>query len=192
MRLWHFSSSVHSLILQTCMRCHPVGLDVCFLVGPFIFFHTSCVRTAKPAHPRSLAWAFASRLRGKYHNLMSWLNFTLANTSAIQFDQLWTNIFIHLISSLECLRNSTSWLVNGMSWITIVLLVLCTGELKSMYKLSNSGYIQAPHRIYNWAGAQQNIQSHMHSARILIILNICSLISDFMVHTKKLWILASP
>ena len=29
------------------MRSHPVGLDVWFLVGPFIYFHSSCVRTAK-------------------------------------------------------------------------------------------------------------------------------------------------
>ena len=32
------------LILQTCMCSHPVGLDVWFLVGPFVYFHTSCVR----------------------------------------------------------------------------------------------------------------------------------------------------
>ena len=35
------------LILQTRMRSHPVGLDVWFLVRPFVYFHTSCVRTAK-------------------------------------------------------------------------------------------------------------------------------------------------
>ena len=35
------------LILQTRMRSHPVGLDVWLLVGPFIYFHTSCIRTAK-------------------------------------------------------------------------------------------------------------------------------------------------
>ena len=34
-------------ILQTRMRSHPVGLDVWFLVGPFVYFHTLCVRTAK-------------------------------------------------------------------------------------------------------------------------------------------------
>ena len=34
-------------ILQTRMRSHPVGLDVWCLVGPFVYFHTSCVRTAK-------------------------------------------------------------------------------------------------------------------------------------------------
>ena len=38
---------LNKLILQTRMRCHPVGLDVWFLVGPFVFLHPSCVRTAK-------------------------------------------------------------------------------------------------------------------------------------------------
>ena len=35
------------LILQTHLHSHPVGLDVWFLVRPFVYFHTSCVRTAK-------------------------------------------------------------------------------------------------------------------------------------------------
>ena len=35
------------LILQTCMCSHPMGLDVFFLVGPFVYFHTSCVQTVK-------------------------------------------------------------------------------------------------------------------------------------------------
>ena len=39
--------NLHKLILQKCMRSHPVGLDVWFLVRPFVYFHTSCVRTAK-------------------------------------------------------------------------------------------------------------------------------------------------
>ena len=51
------------------MRSHPMGLDVWFLVGPFVFFHTSCVQTAKAP------WAFAGRLCDKYHNPMSWLKF---------------------------------------------------------------------------------------------------------------------
>ena len=29
------------------MHSHLVGLDVWFLVGPFVYFHTSCVQTAK-------------------------------------------------------------------------------------------------------------------------------------------------
>ena len=40
---------LRKLILQMHMRSHPVGLDVWCLVGPFVYFHTSCVRvrTAK-------------------------------------------------------------------------------------------------------------------------------------------------
>ena len=38
---------LHKLILQTRMPSHPVGQDVWFLVGPFVYFHTSCLRTAK-------------------------------------------------------------------------------------------------------------------------------------------------
>ena len=35
------------LILKTRMRSHPVNLDVWFLVEPFVYFHTLCVRSAK-------------------------------------------------------------------------------------------------------------------------------------------------
>ena len=35
------------LIHQMRMRSHPVRLDGCFLVGPIVYFHTSCVWTAK-------------------------------------------------------------------------------------------------------------------------------------------------
>ena len=35
------------LILQRRMRSHPVGPDVWFLVGLFVYFHTSCLWTAK-------------------------------------------------------------------------------------------------------------------------------------------------
>ena len=38
---------LHKLVLQTHMRSHPVGLNVWFLVGPSVYFHTSCVWTAK-------------------------------------------------------------------------------------------------------------------------------------------------
>ena len=36
-------SVLRKLILQTRMRSHPVWLDVWFLVGPFVYFHTVCV-----------------------------------------------------------------------------------------------------------------------------------------------------
>ena len=38
---------LRKLILQTRMLSHPVGLDAWFLFWPFVYFHTSCVRTAK-------------------------------------------------------------------------------------------------------------------------------------------------
>ena len=38
---------LQKLIFQTRMRSHPVGLDVWCLVGPFVYCHTLCLRTAK-------------------------------------------------------------------------------------------------------------------------------------------------
>ena len=68
---------LRKLSLQTCMRSHPVGLDVWFLVGPFIYFHTLCANiegSGETAQKRRLTWALAGRPCDKYHNLMSWLN----------------------------------------------------------------------------------------------------------------------
>ena len=42
---------LRKFILQTHMRSHPVGLDVWFLVGPFVYFHTS-----DPQARLSLRW----------------------------------------------------------------------------------------------------------------------------------------
>ena len=49
-------SVLRKLILQTRMRSHPVGLDVWFLVWPYLYFHASCMRTAK-ALARLRGWA---------------------------------------------------------------------------------------------------------------------------------------
>ena len=38
---------LRKLILQTRMRSHPEGLDAWYLVRPFVYFYTLCVRTAK-------------------------------------------------------------------------------------------------------------------------------------------------
>ena len=62
------------LNLQTRMRSNPLALHVWFLVRPFVYFHTACVRRAK-AMARLRAWPFAVRLRDKYHNLMSQLKY---------------------------------------------------------------------------------------------------------------------
>ena len=60
---------LRKFILQTRMRSHPVGLQVWFLVRPFVYFHTLCVRTAKAlgrlrirgcaVSPESLLFAYA-------------------------------------------------------------------------------------------------------------------------------------
>ena len=62
--------------LQTRMHSHPVGLDVWFLVGHFVYFHTSCANSegsGETAWMHRLTWVFAGRLCDMYHNLMSWL-----------------------------------------------------------------------------------------------------------------------
>ena len=48
---------LRKLILQTGMRRHPVWLYVWFLVGHFVYFHTSCKRTAN-----ALTWLRESSL----------------------------------------------------------------------------------------------------------------------------------
>ena len=72
MRLWYFSSSVNSFFKRACAAIQW-GLDIWFLVAHFVYFHTSCVRTAKALARDCLDRAFAGRLCDKYHNLMSWL-----------------------------------------------------------------------------------------------------------------------
>ena len=63
-------------IFQTRMRSHPMGLNVWFF-GLFPYFmSTNREGSGETARMRRLAWAFASRLCDKYHNLMSWLNLT--------------------------------------------------------------------------------------------------------------------
>ena len=67
---------LRKLILHTRIRSHPVGLDVWFLVRPFVYFHTSCANNkgcGETVWIRRLPSAFAGRLCDKYHNLMRWL-----------------------------------------------------------------------------------------------------------------------
>ena len=45
-RFWYLSSSVNSFFKRACAAIQW-RLDVWFLVGPFVYLHTSCMRTAK-------------------------------------------------------------------------------------------------------------------------------------------------
>ena len=68
---------LRKLILQTRMRSYPVGLDVWFLVGPFVYFHTSCLRTANAL----------ARLRGcagsPEHSLVAYVISTIISWASI-------------------------------------------------------------------------------------------------------------
>ena len=48
---------LRKLILQTCMCSYPVGLEGWLVVRPFIYFCTTCVRTAKALAHLSLRWS---------------------------------------------------------------------------------------------------------------------------------------
>ena len=76
MRLWHFSSSVNS-ILQTHMPSHLVGLRcLIFRRSLRLLLYFKCANSegsGETARMRRLAWAFAGCICDKYHNIMSWL-----------------------------------------------------------------------------------------------------------------------
>ena len=76
---------LHKLILQTRMCCRPVGLDDWVLVGPFVYFHTSCVQTAMalarlrgcegyPSEPSLVAYVISTIIwgAGSYIKYIRW------------------------------------------------------------------------------------------------------------------------
>ena len=72
MRLWYCSSSVNSFFKRACAAIQW-GLDVGFLVEPFVYFHTSSVRTAK-ALARLHGCAGSPEPSLVAYVLMSWLS----------------------------------------------------------------------------------------------------------------------
>ena len=107
---------LRKLIHQMRMRSHPVGLDVWFLVGPFVYFHTSCVQTVKAlARMRRLTWAFAGRLCDKYHNLISWLKLRHgehANALPSPFGQSSINAVQFFTRNRTCNVDPQFWIQN--------------------------------------------------------------------------------
>ena len=80
-RLWYFSSTVNSFFKRACAAIRwgymsDFGRTLRLL--PY-FKCANSEGSGETARMRRLAWAFASRLCDKYHNLMSWLilKFTL-------------------------------------------------------------------------------------------------------------------
>ena len=63
---------LRKFILQTHMRSRPLGLNVWFLVGPFVHFYTLCVRTAKALADCTDAQARLSLRWSSISNIISW------------------------------------------------------------------------------------------------------------------------
>ena len=65
------------IILQTRMHSHPIGLDVWFFVGPFVYFHTLWVweqrRLWRDCMDAQASLSLRCRLCDENHNLTSWL-----------------------------------------------------------------------------------------------------------------------
>ena len=78
---------LHKLILQTHVHSNPVGLDIWFLVGPFVYFDTSCVRTAKTL-VRLCGWAGSPELSLVAYvisTIISWAGSNLVLTKNCSF-----------------------------------------------------------------------------------------------------------
>ena len=101
-------------ILQTRMRSHPLGLDVWFFAGPFVFFHTSCVNSegsGETALMRRLTWAFAGHLCDKYYNFMSWLYYTWQN---FQLHRFWIAVTTTTIIHVANFQRHRFWI--AVTW----------------------------------------------------------------------------
>ena len=85
---------LRKLILQIRMRSHPVGLDVWFFVWPFVYFHSSCVRTKKALvrlrrcagspEPSLVAYAISTTI--------SWFGSFLFSMAFLHFN-FWYNVW---------------------------------------------------------------------------------------------------
>ena len=120
---------LRKLILQTRMCRHPVGLDAWFLVGPFVYFDTLCVRTAKAlarlrgcagspepslvayAISTIISWAGSNVVRANSHRC---LNGTGKRTSISIFDYN-RNQYLPMVS-INCCNKS----IRDCIWISIV------------------------------------------------------------------------
>ena len=96
-------------ILQSRMRSHPVGLDVWFLVGPFVYFHISCVRTVK-------ALARLRRCAGSpEHSLVAYVVSTI-----ISWAESYSNLCLvwYIVFMFVCSLGHGGW--GRESWLTCV------------------------------------------------------------------------
>ena len=133
---------LRKLILQTHMNSHPVSLDVWSLVGPFVYFNTSSVQTAKAlvrlrkcaVSPEPLLVAYAIspiiswvgsinyvNYEAKYDELIynlgqMWITAVLRYMARLT-NTMWININIIFQKQNSC--NSQSLIIRG--WYTLSL-----------------------------------------------------------------------
>ena len=122
------------LILQTHMRSHPAGLDFWFLVRPFTYFHTSCVRTAKALVrlrgcagspvPSLVAYVISiiisrdgsdcsSEENGTIHEKQLWWNIRILNDCEVQIISTSRVTFSIPWQTLWCWRVKLSWVMEN-------------------------------------------------------------------------------
>ena len=108
------------LHLQMCIRSHPMGLDVWDLVGLFVYFHTSCVRTAKAL----------ARLRGctgsPEPSLVAYVISTIIS---------WAGLFIHYLFTINHVLFTYVWITTSSYVIQILPLSPNTWNSELCYML---------------------------------------------------------
>ena len=115
---------LRKLILQTCKRSHSEGLDVWFLVGPSVYFQTSCVRTAKAlARLRGCAGSpEPSLVAYVISTIISWAGSNIRISTAIwSFFHIFTFFLKWFFTNLEHIFRNCSQLHN----LVIFQRVLC-------------------------------------------------------------------
>ena len=106
-------ASVNSIFKHVCAA--TLGLHICYLIGPFVFFHTLCVQTAKALArlqgcallPELSLFAYAIsqeliRHLDKYHNLRSWLNYVFPRISTLKISNQHNRLHLIIAEMPTC------------------------------------------------------------------------------------------
>ena len=110
---------LHKLILQMRMHSHPVGLDVWFFVGPFVYFHTSCVRTAKALARPCRCAPEPSLVAYVISTIISWAGSNDLKVNLLQFLLLVADMYVGSWFQ-DCLGYPSPQVINclcGWQWV---------------------------------------------------------------------------
>ena len=140
---------LRKLILQTRMRSHPVGLDVWFFIETFVYFHTSCMQTAK-------ALARLRRCAGSPEP--SLVAYVISTTIS------WAGSFYFVFKHKDCLK---FWFVNQYhKWTALSYLFSPHQEynvVQDLYSVNTcwTFYLTFYIQVFNRFGASGIAQSHI-------------------------------